>query len=418
MLTRRHASIRTDLILCGLAITLAVGSVPAFAASPITLDVDGFADLRMVTAPAEKSWVDGGLGKLRYGGNGVDGQVLGALEATLGLGSNLSVFADARFDDSQYDPFTVLEAYVRYQPLTNAAWSWTLKGGEFFPPVSLENDGPGWTSTWTLTPSSINSWVGEELRTIGAESRVDWHGSLGALSLTGALFVDNDPAGVLIADRGWAMGDVITGLPSKLRLPDVYAGNRPPPIYADPYMEIDGRVGWYAEASGRLNGVGTLRLIRYDNEADPSAKTSVFAWHTNFWCLGADTDIGTPIGDITLMGQLMIGDTTIAPGGSFYSDTGFRAGYLLAGWTEGDWRVAGRFDLFSTQETTNFPGEPDSERGYALTGDVTWRARSWLRITGEVLRMDSYRRQRLDETPAVAPGVADYQTQVNVRFLF
>jgi hypothetical protein len=30
-----------------------------------------------------------------------------------------------------------------------------VKGGAFFAPISLENDGIGWTSTWTLTRSAI-----------------------------------------------------------------------------------------------------------------------------------------------------------------------------------------------------------------------------------------------------------------------
>ena len=47
--------------------------------------------------------------------------------------------------------------------------SWSVKAGAFFPTISLENDDLGWTSPYTLTPSAINSWIGEELRTIGSE---------------------------------------------------------------------------------------------------------------------------------------------------------------------------------------------------------------------------------------------------------
>ena len=48
--------------------------------------------------------------------------------------------------------------------------SWSVKAGAFFPTISLENDDLGWTSPYTLTPSAINSWIGEELRTIGSEA--------------------------------------------------------------------------------------------------------------------------------------------------------------------------------------------------------------------------------------------------------
>ena len=54
-----------------------------------------------------------------------------------------------------------------------------MKTGAFFPTISLENDDLGWTSPYTLTPSAINSWIGDELRTIGSEAilRCDTGGS-------------------------------------------------------------------------------------------------------------------------------------------------------------------------------------------------------------------------------------------------
>ena len=44
-----------------------------------------------------------------------------------------------------------------------------MKAGAFFPTISLENDDIGWTSPYTLSASAINTWIGEELRTIGTE---------------------------------------------------------------------------------------------------------------------------------------------------------------------------------------------------------------------------------------------------------
>ena len=99
--------------------------------------------------------------------------------------------------------------------------SWSLKTGAFFPTISLENDDLGWTRPYTLTPSAINSWIGEELRTMGSEGIVRFDTDrCGTLSLIGALDCCNDPAGVLIADRGWAMDDRPSGLFERVRLPD------------------------------------------------------------------------------------------------------------------------------------------------------------------------------------------------------
>ena len=67
-------------------------------------------------------------------------------------------------------------------------------------------------SPWTLTPSAINSWVGDELRALGGEATLDWKTVAGALSLTGALFggeVEEIPA----EELHLAAGDFVVGVP-------------------------------------------------------------------------------------------------------------------------------------------------------------------------------------------------------------
>jgi hypothetical protein len=39
--------------------------------------------------------------------------------------------------------------------------------------MSLENRAGGWKTPYTITPSAISSWVGEELRTIGPLEALD-----------------------------------------------------------------------------------------------------------------------------------------------------------------------------------------------------------------------------------------------------
>src|SRR6185295_10665879 len=140
----------------------------------------------------------------------------------------------------------LVEAYFKYRPVSTTPLRWSFKAGAFFPPISLENDGIGWTTPWTLTPSAINSWVGEELRTIGGETTAEWRGQGYEIEATAALFGVNDPAGTLIAEHGWTFGDRPIGLFDRSRLPN--ATLRPgmrAPIYTMPMQEIDGRVGWY-----------------------------------------------------------------------------------------------------------------------------------------------------------------------------
>ena len=129
---------------------------------------DAYGDARVVKAPDERSWRDGGLGKTRYGGGDVTPE-LGEISAIgrAQLLPELSTYAHVRYEPDQRSALDIIEAYARYRPVSTTPLRWSFKAGAFFPPVSLENQGIGWTPVWTVTLSAINSWVGEELRTIG-----------------------------------------------------------------------------------------------------------------------------------------------------------------------------------------------------------------------------------------------------------
>ena len=135
------------------------------------------------------------------------------LQAAVKIDDDFSAVAVLRAEPEQRTGIDTLEAYVSWHPAASGPFSWSVKAGAFFPTISLENDDLGWTSPYTLTPSAINSWIGEELRTIGSEAILRYDtGGFGTVSLTGAVTCCNDPAGVLMADRGWAMDDRPSGL--------------------------------------------------------------------------------------------------------------------------------------------------------------------------------------------------------------
>ena len=375
--------------------------------------LDAFGDARVVAAPDERSWRDGGLGKTQDGEGGVTptfGQISAIGSAQ--LLPDLSAYAHARLDPTQRSAVDLIEAFARYRPVSTTPLRWSVKVGAFFPPVSLENDGIGWTSLWTLTPSAINSWVGEELRTIGSEGTLEWRGEGHTLELHGALFAANDPAGILLAERGWTFDDQPTGLFGRNRLPDVTV--RPgytTPAYSLPFQEIDGRPGWYGGATWHATGYGSVSLLRYDNEADPAATNGEFAWHTEFWSLGGKTRIYP----ITVMGQVMVGSTAFAPGGRT-SRTDFEAAYVLVGWEHGAWRLAARFDQFGTDGYAPGGTIDLGESGFAGTVALTWRPREWLRVTGEVLHVASTREQR--ELEGLAAATQGTQAQLAFRLFY
>lgn len=392
------------------AIVLAVFVAPGATAQAVELNFDAYVDFRLVATSGERSWLEGGLGKLRYGAGDASAQFAGAVaQGRALLTPEFLAVVVVRADTSQRNFVLPLESYVRYRPVSTTAWRWSLKAGAFFPPFSLENTELGWTSYWTLTPSAINSWFGDELRTIGGEGSLEWRTSEGTFTLTSAAFGWNDPAGVIMADRGWSLDDRPTALFDELREPDatlVLLGKTPPdttPIFT----EIDGRVGWYGGASWSDADDWRVQLFRYDNEANASAHVEdYFAWHTDFWDIGASKEYG----EFTALGQALTGTTVISPAPGFSSATNFSSAFVLLGWERGDWRLAARGDLFRTH---NDVSGSLSENGYALTGSASWLPKDWLRLTGEVLYIDSKRNER--EIEGLAPRRSETQAQISAR---
>ena len=378
----------------------------------------GFADLRLVSAADDASWTRGGLGKTRYGDG--DGFRFGgaALNAVWQAQPDLLLAADLRYQPQYHSTVALVQAFARYRPVSTNAWRWSLKAGEFFPPISLENDAIGWSSPWTLTSSAINTWIGEELRALGAEFRLEHRGERSTLEAGAAVFAGNDPVGEILFARGWSLGDLVAGIGTRLREPDAYAeliGVTPPRRY-NPFIEIDNRVGFYGDVTWRSPELGRATLLYYDNRANASAYhlfdhgDELYAWRTRFTSLGAQTGIG----NLILIGQAMAGTTEIAPSG-FRDEAHFAAAYVLAGWNLGAWRPALRLDAFATREDPqSSPGL--SEHGNAITLALNWRPRDWLRLTGEALRVDSTRDQRL--ALGIASHQVDRQFQFNARVLF
>src|SRR5579871_269365 len=235
----------------------------------------GFGDVRLISPPDTRSYLDGGLGKLRYGSGDSSPDIkLGELvgEGVLSFGDGWSLQADARVNPEYGPAVDLLEGFAVYAPKAQSEWSWSVRAGAFFPTLSLENEQLGWSSFWTITPSAINSWVGSELRTIGAEGTVQWRRNGDAVTVIGALFGDNDPAGILISFRGWNFDDRVTGLFEKVRLPDSMGSilHQPTPFERHLFQEIDGRPGWYVDLSWETVGGTGFELMRYDNDADPT----------------------------------------------------------------------------------------------------------------------------------------------------
>ena len=186
---------------------------------------------------------------------------------------------------------------------------------------------------------------------------------------------------------------------------------RTPPYYQSEFLESDDRAGFYGGVSWRENGIGRLTLLRYDNRADPQARRfGQVGWRTEFNSLGLETYL---LKDYALFGQAMAGETEIDPAPGARSLTKFQSAYVLAGRHFDMWHAALRVDVFGTQSTV---GTDMSERGYGLTASATWSPERWFQLTGEIIRTDSRRSQRLGY--GLAPRSVETQLLLNARFLY
>lgn len=376
-------------------------------------DWEASLDMRLVNSDANLSYVNGGLGSVRFDRNDSAlelGRARFALTQT--VAEICSVHLDASmWDDKDAHPVGITEAYLQVRPYPQGGYRLRVKVGAFYPPVSLENRASGWESPYTLSYSAINSWLATEVRTIGAEAQLDWLGSRSGhvfdLGLTGAVFGWNDPAGTVLAGDGFVLTDRQTPLLGRVGQPGMAPLNG-----TKPFLEIDGRPGAYAGVEARYLDRLVLRVLRYDNRADPSEVNSVagvVAWHTTFTSAGLrlETEPGW-----TLIAQWLNGTTEIDPYG-FAAAWPFRAGFGLISRRFGRHTLSARYDRFWIDATAAEPAGTQS--GHALTAAYAYEAGAHWRVSLEWLRVasDSYNRQDLYGLP---PAATQTQVQLALRY--
>jgi hypothetical protein len=400
---------RLDLLGASIA-ALALWCAPAMA---VETQFQGYMDFRLVFPPSERSWLDGGLGKLRFGSAqpSPDLRFAEAIgQESVDFSSDISAVAVVRIEPRDPNVVDLQEAYLAWRPPENGALQLATKLGAFFPPISLENEDLGWTSPYTITPSAINTWIGEELRTIGDETTLSWTRFNNLLSITGSLFCCNDPAGALIAARGWGLDDRPTGLFERLRLPDAVMTlyGAPIPGTTGEFEEIDGRVGWYLGATEAITGIGSISVIRYDNNGDPATYNDRDGtWKTRFW----NVSMRTRIGGVYVLAQGLTGDTAIGAV-PFLSVTNFDSAYVLAAYDIGKWRASARIEAFQTRTPGFIVMDED---GHAITLALSWMPSDWLKLSNELLLLDS--RAGTRAVLGMPTSRQDVQYQTSVRFL-
>jgi hypothetical protein len=384
-------------------------------ADAVDFAFSGYLDARVIAPAAETSWVQGGLGKFRFGpdrGNFRFVEAIGQAQAS--FDNDLSAVVVGRLEPTDSAGLDFLEAYALYAPRAAGDLSWSVKAGAFFPTISFENDDIGWQSPYTITPSAINAWIGEELRTIGAEGTLRWNaGDFGVISAMGSLLCCNDEAGILMADRGWGLHDRATGLLERIRIPDatIRIFRQRPPFYTGEFDEIEGDVGWYGGLTWQLpDSLGKISIVRYDNNADPAAVSRRdTGWDTRFWSFAGRTQFD----NIILIAQHMAGYTSVVSRNTLMV-TKFQSVFLLGAMDWNDWRFSMRGEIFQTRKRPSATTSPFSEDGAAFTAAVSWTGIENLRLAGEVILMGNRRLEyRNDGLPA---RLTTSQAQLSARY--
>jgi len=358
-------------------------------------------DVGYVYVSGYESWTEGSVGKLRYDSSGLqlnrafldyEGRLTDTFKATVVLEA---------YDDDLGNAIDFTEAYFEWRPVPRSPNRYRVKVGAFYPRISLENVDRGWNSPYTMNASAINTWVAEEFRSFGSElsfSRKPTSlGGAHEFSVNAAVFWNNDPAGSLLAWKGWSVHDRQTRFSDKLPLPPLpqiqpgrmFEAQDP---YVEPFQEIDDQAGYYLNVEWRYSKRLLVRAMHYDNRADPTAiESGQYAWTTKFDHIGMQTTLP---GDVGLIAQWMFGSTVmgpVMPDGAHAVDTEFNSYFMLLTRSFGRHRVSARYDNFDVTQSDGTPEDNNPESGFAWTVGYRYGFSDTFTLAGEWLRIRTHR---------------------------
>jgi hypothetical protein len=227
----------------------------------------------------------------------------------------------------------------------------------------------------TITPSAINSWVGEEVKVVGAE--VSMMATLGKsdFSATAGVFGFNDTSGTLLSFRGWALHDIKATAFGHFDLPPLndfivhLQEDRTRSL-----IELDNRVGFYGRLEWRPPVPVTINAFYYDNRGNPQAfkPTGQWGWRTRFANIGLTAELAP---GLRLLAQAMEGTTQMGfkTNGVVWVDTRYRSAYALLAKEIGAGEISGRVEAFDTSEHgSEMSHDDEKQRGWALTAAGRW----------------------------------------------
>lgn len=386
----------------------------------VSTRLHGHVEGRFVFSDNQLSVFDGGFGKLRYGADATgDGQQQlefgeAAVDVFSQWNSSLSSVVSARVAGDTDAEFDIIEAFLRWRPVSTTRWRYSVKVGAFFPQLSFENEGVAWSNTFMLTNSAANTWFAEEFRPVGAEIKAEWRGDITTVEFTGSAYFANDRSGVALTLRGFTLNDARNGLFGGVRIADL------PPGRVDetnhPFVESDGRPGFALGVNVKNQLWGDFFLYLTDNRGDVTEVGSEGRlWDTRF----INAHYSREFGDRFFAGaQLLWGDTVTAPTGD-RSDVLGTEFFSLSGLVSAEFdnvMLSIRPEYFDQRDLTTLAAPPSfDESGFALTTSASYFLGNNQQITAEYVYADSDREAGASARP---DQIRESQFMLNYRLSF
>lgn len=422
-------------------VTLLASIIPQVGKT-VEYKVHGILDIRTSSTDSlEKSYIEGGQGKFGLS----DGQKLSIAQAGVELSAQWENGLSAHgvfnsyltgLDGKEDSVAGVTEAYLKYRSLPNSSgYRLQVKGGLFYPEISLENTAFAWASKDTLNSSTLNTWIGEEIRVLGTEFKVARLGRLNKnafdLSLSATAFVNNDPSGALLAWHGWTMSSRQTLWGEARAFPwfpaldngGALAGQADK---SEPFLEIDHRVGYHVRGEWSLHGKGEFSAGYYNNRALPyKVVNGQYGWRTRFYHLGTRWHLSK---SLTLVAQYLSGDTLMQSHlREDVVNNDYASGFvsLAYKWQGFPWEAKSankkhkstiRLEDFSVTDNDNTWGDNNNENGQALTFNHSYRLTKHWFLSAEFNVIDSHRPARYYTHMPV--DLIEKQLQLAARYFF
>lgn len=334
-------------------------------------DIGGRIELQLINKDSLPSYQQKGTGLLRAESNGLQLQQ-GIVYGNFRLNKDWTFDTVANIYADGEKSLGITQAAFIYKPLSPNDVKFKARAGFFYPKMSVENSSKAWLSPYTYTQSAINSWIGEELRVLGAEVALYSSGrkrrSPWSWDIYTGIFKGNDTTGTLLTWRGFATHDrqslhhdilQFAPIPSVENLVPYI----PTPTYTKPFKEIDGKWGGYMGAHLKYFRTSEFRYYYYDNFANPLIVNDerLYAWRTKFHSLAYIHNINQNWRILTqyIKGSTLMGQNAVA--GDFV------AWYAMFRYQQSKHNLSARFDEYYVKETDAKPYDPNDNEGSAYT---------------------------------------------------